>query len=262
MNKVQLISVITAVVVAVGLYFIPIKPGKSVEAERSRSLEMEAFSERGVIEGALEKTEGADKTTINILMDQLSLATTDSAKVSVLKELSGTWYRMGQPLAAGVYAQRIADSENTDESWAMAGTTYILAMKKQEDEKEKQFAKGRAISSLENAISLNPNEVSHRINLAMCHVELPAQDDPMKGILMLRELSEKYPENAAVYVRLASLAIRTGQYDKALERLRQALELEPDDAEALLLTAQAYEAKGDKENARVYFEKFEQARNQ
>lgn len=50
--------------------------------------------------------------------------------------------------------------------------------------------------------------------------------DPMRGIMMLRELAEEDPGNAEVQWHLGMFSAQSGQFDKAAERLRKVLELD------------------------------------
>ena len=87
------------------------------------------------------------------------------------------------------------------------------------------------------------------MQLAMVYVDKPLEDNPMKGILMLRELNTKHPENADVNIQLGRLAIKTGQFEKAVERLKKAVELSPGTVSIYCLLADAYTGLGDKTNA-------------
>ena len=69
----------------------------------------------------------------------------------------------------------------------------------------------------------------------------------MKGILMLRDLNTKYPENTAVMNQLARLALQTNQLDRAVERLEAVLKLEPENQMAHCLLAEVYDRKGNSE---------------
>ena len=86
------------------------------------------------------------------------------------------------------------------------------------------IARPKPLSAFEKAISLNPGNVDHKINKALCFVELPDEGNPMQGILQLRELNQKHPDNVNVMVQLARLALKTNQLERAKERLQQALE--------------------------------------
>ncbi|MBK8737205.1 MAG: tetratricopeptide repeat protein [Saprospiraceae bacterium] len=89
----------------------------------------------------------------------------------------------------------------------------------------------------------------------MVYVDKPLTDNPMKGILMLRDLNTKYPNNADVNIQLAKLAIRTGQFDKAVERLEKALALSPQTLSINCLLAEAYNGNGNIEKAKVAMQK-------
>jgi uncharacterized protein HemY len=90
------------------------------------------------------------------------------------------------------------------------------------------------------------------------YAENPPQDNPMKGVMMLVELNKQFPENVSVLAQLGRLAIKTGQWEKAIERLEQALAIEPENSFAVCLLAQAYEGSGNQEQAGIFFAKCEE----
>jgi len=66
-----------------------------------------------------------------------------------------------------------------------------------------------------------------RIRMAEA-VALVNGQEPMRGIMMLREILEEDPENAEAHWHLGLFSVQSGQYDKALERFKKVIELEPD----------------------------------
>ena len=52
--------------------------------------------------------------------------------------------------------------------------------------------------------------------------------DPMRGIMMLREILEEDPDNVEAHWHLGLFSIKSGQYDKALDRFRKVLGLDPE----------------------------------
>ena len=50
--------------------------------------------------------------------------------------------------------------------------------------------------------------------------------DPMRGIMMLREVLEEDPDNVEAHWHLGLFSIQSGQYDKALDRFRMVLKLD------------------------------------
>ena len=80
-------------------------------------------------------------------------------------------------------------------------------------------------------------------------------EQPMQGIMMLRELSQKEPENTAVLMALGQLSIRSGQYDKAIERYQEVVKLEPMNVKAHYALAQMYQSLGKNQEAVASYNK-------
>ncbi len=184
---------------------------------------------------------------------QLEKTSDEEKQIELMQELASRWYRLSEPAISGYYAEKIAERMESDAmAWSIAGTTYTLCLQQEEDGKTKQFCAKRAREAFENAISLEPEEVSHRVNLAVAIVEFPDQENPMQGILMLRELADQYPESPTVLFNLGRFAIQTGQYDKAIERLSSALEIEPGSKAIACLLGQAHQRAGNDEQAELF----------
>lgn len=225
------------------------KPPKQAQVEKSRVLQAEATDVNVLMREAHDKLSSSDLGVIQILQENLAAATVDSLKMPILEQLSSTWMASGHPAIAGHFAQQIAEIASTDEAWAITGTTFYLGIRRSEDEKTRTFCSQRAVKAFENAISINPAEVKHQVNLALTYTELPPANEPMKGILMLRELEQSFPESVLVQTTLARLAVQTGQFDRAQVRLDKALALEPDNKTAVCLAAQVYANLGDEAKA-------------
>jgi cytochrome c-type biogenesis protein CcmH/NrfG len=181
----------------------------------------------------------------------------DSAKAEAYKELSSLWYQLEKPGIAGYYAEKVAEFVRNEEAWSVAGTTYSICLQREQEEKIRSFCTDQAIQALEKAASLNPENIQHKVNLALVYAENPPKDTPMKGILMLRDLNEQHPDNVLVLTQLGRLAIKTSQFDRAVERLSRAVELEPSSKTATCLLAQAYEGLGDAAKATDFKSKCE-----
>lgn len=197
------------------------------DLEKSRKGQLEATGIQNIIMDANSLISNEQKLIIEELNNKINDEMSDIEKAEIYKRISSEWYNFGFPAIAGYYAEEVAKILNDEQSWSIAGTTYAIGINKSEDNKIKAFCQRRAVKAFENAISINPDNVSHRINIAVCYTDFPPSDNPMKGILMLRELNEQFPENVNVLNQLARLAIKTNQFDKARERLQQALAIDP-----------------------------------
>ncbi len=237
MNRQQIILVASAVALFFILYFGCNVQSKEQQAlDTARVLSGATFDMASVIKDANKTLNPAQATEIQSLTQKSA----DSKDPSVLKQLSAAWHNAGHDDVAAHYAEQVAELDKTDEAWSIAGANYYLALQKAEDKSLRDFCSSQAAKAFQNAASLNPTKLEHRINLALCYTENPPQDNPMKGILLLRELDAQNPENIAVNSQLARLAIKTGQFDKAIARLEKVLTKEPNNGKLACLLAEAY----------------------
>ncbi len=236
-------------------FVLDTRPKKLRDLETQRSLSAETTSAAVLLKEARQSLPETTAAEMAVMEESALAESSDSARIESFKLLSGTWYQLGYPAISGYYAQEVAALLNTEESWAIAGTTYAIAQKQAQEEKVRDFCTARAIECFENAISLNPDNPDYQLNLANVFVEKPPQDNPMKGILMLRELNEKYPDNVPVLNNLGRLALQTGQIDRAVERLERAFSLAPENNQTLCLLAEAYEAAGQSAKSAIFAQK-------
>ncbi|MCB0634360.1 MAG: tetratricopeptide repeat protein [Lewinella sp.] len=257
MTKLQRIVILIAVGLFLLLYFgvntpffgLSTKSNEQRQLEKTRSLQAESTDISVLLKNAKSALSSAQSGRIFLLEQSLAETQEDSARIEQLQQLSGTWFDLGHPAIAGYYAQEIAEIAGTAESWSIAGTTYTICLQQATEEKVREYCSGRAVSALENAISLDPDQLAHQVNLSLVYTENPSPDDPMRGILMLRELNEAHPNNVLVMNTLARLAIKTGQFDRAIERLERSLELDADNQVTVCLLAAAYQGAGNENKA-------------
>ncbi len=256
MTKLQSIVLAIALLLFSVLYFgFDTKPSSRMAIERTRSLTTESTDINVILPEAKVNLSPDEAAIIGSLEQALNDTSVDSVRIGLLEKLSGSWYDLRRPDIAGHYAEVIADKVNSSEAWSIAGTTYAIGAQRLDEKKIRSYCSGRAIKSFENAISLDPKEIKHQVNLALCYTDNPPEGNPMKGIQMLLGLSKENPEESLVQTTLARLAIKTGQFDKAIKRLDSVLETDKLNRIAPCLLAKAYEGKGDTNKAAAYLEK-------
>ncbi|MEL6987301.1 MAG: hypothetical protein AAGK97_05675, partial [Bacteroidota bacterium] len=179
----------------------------------------------------------------------------DSLRISYLKNLSSEWYNMKEYAIAGKYAFDVAEKTDTEEAWSIAGSTFAIGAKNYSDQKKKDYCTNNAIQAFENAASINPENINHRLNIGLCLTDNPRKENPMEGVQMLLELNKKYPESIPVLIQLARLGMKTGQFEKAVQRLNKVLSLDENNKRANCMIVDAYSALNDKVNAALYEKK-------
>ncbi|MBK9337007.1 MAG: hypothetical protein IPM98_10620 [Lewinellaceae bacterium] len=230
------------------LGFKTTSPSQKV-VERSRSIQGESMRFETLLDDAKAHLSANDAASLADLEKQVDQAGSEADRVETLKKVSGWWYSQGQAIVSGGVAEQVAELEGTDGAWSVAGATFYGALADERDQKLRDFCASRAIKAFESAISLNPSQVEHRVNLALVYAENPPADNPMKAVLLLRELEGKYPDNPAVYNALGRLAIKTNQWERAIDRLEKSWSLDSKNPNTPCLLAMAYEGAGKTDKA-------------
>lgn len=255
MNRTQWIVVLVSGALFLLLYLgFDLTPGKHREVEKQRAVAAVSTDISVILKEASSTLSADDAASVNVLLAAAEKSP-DSAKASYYQQLSGLWYDFKRPDVAGYYAEQVALLGGGEEAWSIAGTTYSICVQQEKNEKIKAFCTQKAVEALEKAVSVNPGELRHKVNLALVYAENPPKDNPMKGVLMLVDLNEKNPGQPMVLTQLGRLAIKTGQFEKAVERLEQAVNADPGYVMANCLLVQAYEGVGMQDKAAAFQQK-------
>ncbi|MCK6695710.1 MAG: hypothetical protein L6Q97_26850 [Thermoanaerobaculia bacterium] len=250
MNKAQYLALLAALAVFLALYLgFDTKPPAQKVVERSRSLQGEGTSFESLLDAAKTGLDAGQSAGMLALEQRLEQASSDTAKAGALKQLSAWWYAQGNLPVAGGFAEQVAELENADTAWSVAGATFYLALSNSQEANIRQYCGAHAVKAFESAISLNPGRVEHRVNLALVYAENPPPENPMQAVVMLRELEQKYPDNASVYNALGRLAIKTGQWERAVERLEKSWSLDKNNPFTPCLLTKAYQGAGKQDKA-------------
>ncbi len=97
-----------------------------------------------------------------------------------------------------------------------------------------------------------------KTKIAMTYV---SSDNPMSGIMMLREVIEQEPTNEEALFNLGILSIQSGQYDKAVDRFEKLLEYHPANEQAAFYLALSYFNDNKREKAKRMFERIKNTSN-
>ena len=88
--------------------------------------------------------------------------------------------------------------------------------------------------------------ITAQIQAALTNIQ--DADNPqsqMKGILQMRSLSEKYPENADLQWNMGLFSIQSGQYEKAVARFEKVINIDAQRLDAYMQLAMSYLALKD-----------------
>jgi predicted Zn-dependent protease len=235
MKKSILLSCLFAVALVGTLFSLPKvvvnTKGKEVDAEQTQTAESSTDSVKSETpanshDGA---TLSADQQKI---VDQLRsgfIVATEKEKASAGLELSNKFAELQKFDSAAFYAEKVALLSPSLENWVRVGDRYYEAYGFAVDD---QKAKNLGIKTREyyqKAIDQNPALLAVKANMAMTYVNT---DNPMQGIMMLRDVIETDPTNELALFNMGILSMRSNQYAKAADRFKQILTNNPANTKA------------------------------
>jgi tetratricopeptide (TPR) repeat protein len=146
--------------------------------------------------------------------------------------------------------------ENSEKSLTFAAQLLVDNLATQEAPPAIQnWIAANAKVLLEKALVINPKNDSAIINLGACYLFGNISDNPMQGILKVKEVVDKNPQNIYGNMMLGLGGKKSGQYPKAIERFLNILKLEPKNMEAMVNLAECYELSNQKSLAIEWYSK-------
>ncbi|HVG40128.1 MAG TPA: tetratricopeptide repeat protein, partial [Chitinophagaceae bacterium] len=151
-----------------------------------------------------------------------------------------------------------AKLENSEKSLTFAAHLFLNSLKTEENPAMQKWTATNAKDLFERALKVNPANDSSIIGLGACYIFGNITDNPMKGIAPIRAIVEKNPNNIFGQFILGLGGIKSGQYDKAIERFKIVVQKQPDNLEAILNLAETYDRKGEKADAIKWYKEVKQ----
>jgi len=243
LKKAQWILVTIAIILVSALYFLgrtvpKNKDNTTVETSNASS----TIDFESIEDAFIQKHQVPD--SLQILIEQYKNNLEDT---TLLLNLALAYRSLHQPHLAGHYFLKLADVQNNPVYYERAGSAFISAQRENIDTSISDNLLNFAVQSLEKAIALEPKNVSAKMLLGTAYVESGLE--PMKGVGLLKEVTEQEPDNLEAQILLGRFSLQSGQYDKAKERLEVVLKKEPNNAEAIYFLAFTEAELGNKGRA-------------
>ena len=171
-------------------------------------------------------------------------------QINVYKQLASFWgdsVKQFEPYA--FYTAKAAKLENTEKSLTLAAHLFLNSLKAETDPPMQNWLATNAKDLFKQALELNPSNDSSKIGLGACYIFGNISENPMEGIAAIREVVQRNPDNLFAQMILGLGGVKSGQFDKAIEHFTIVVDKQPDNLEAILNLAEAYDQKGDKTDA-------------
>ena len=186
---------------------------------------------------------------ISELEAKLKNAVNDADKLSLQKQLAKAWSDNNQPAPAAFYYQAIAQQENTAQNWIAAGSHFNDAYKLTQDTVAQPTFDANAVEAFQNAMKLAPDNLDAKAGLGIAYVN--GGGAPMQGIGLLLDVVRQDPNNKNALLNLGMFAMKSGQFDKAVDRFKTLITVEKQkpDVEPYFYLAESYKQLGMKQEA-------------
>jgi tetratricopeptide (TPR) repeat protein len=257
MNKFVLLVVLLAASLTVGLYTLPtvVVQNENKQLGGGHATQTPGSNQPG---GGASKVAGSgspahEKPLLPEQQKQLATLQSEFTKANAAQKES-----IGEKLitllrnatrydSAAYYADVLAKAQPTERNLLRAGDNYFEAYTFAVDAKKTALLGEKTRSFYEQALAKNPDLLSAKANMAMTYVNT---DNPMQGIMLLREVIKQDPTNELALFNLGLLAMRSNQHEKAVERFRQILVNNPSSRKAQFYLGISLAEAGQKEEAK------------
>ncbi len=243
----QVLVIVAALTLTIALYLLPQK------TKRDTAVKPESgFSFEGILAQAKGQLSAEELGPIGQIEDVLAK---DATNIILLDSLGKLWDLALFPVVSAHYFEKIAQIKPEEKNWLNAAYRYFDAFKGTSDSLMRSMMVEKAISSYQKVLELNPTNLNAKTDLGLCYAEGTAE--PMKGILMLREVVAQDSTHANAHFNLGVLSVRSGQLDKAVERFNKVLLLEPERVEARYLLGRTLIQMGKSEEGKMQLQQIQ-----
>jgi tetratricopeptide (TPR) repeat protein len=230
--------------VAVTYLFGPLLPSEKTNPENTAAVEM--------------PTAGSDFDFTAYREEALKIAQSGDDPIAAEARINHFIDSMEVVIRAAITQKEAAEKTNQASDWVAAGEKFytIATTAPSVGRNFDQVLYVNTIYCYEKALELSPADDSTQINLAVAYMEAQGSaEQVMKGVTILRQITDKDPGNISANLILGKYGIVSGQFDKAVQRFEKVLAVDSLNADAYLYLAQAYEGLGEKDKAIEMLEK-------
>jgi tetratricopeptide (TPR) repeat protein len=255
-KKQQVILLATSAILLAVLYFFgntlpPVSKDKDTLAATG---ETKPITTKSLIDSAKSPLNTQQLSYLTQLENSVVRGNVKEQQIAVYKQLAVYWQdSLKHPEIAAFYTGEEAKLENSEKSLTFAARLFLGQVMAGGDPSLQVWMATNAKALFEQALKMNPESDSLKVELGACFLFGNISSTPMEGILKIKEVADKDSTNMYAQLMLGLGDIKSGQYDKAIERLQRVVKQEPTNLQALFNLAETYERKGDKQNAILWY---------
>jgi tetratricopeptide (TPR) repeat protein len=255
LKKAQWIVVFIGVILIAALFlFGKTSLNKAGVSKTNLPLAQNELTTDSILFHARERLSPEQATRITALEQSVIRGDIQKQKLDVLHQIAHFWKDSAglfEPYAW--YEAESARLENSEKTLTFAAHLILGNLRSEENSQLKKWKALQAKDLFERSLKLNDKNDSTLVGLGACYIFGNIAENPMEGILKVRQVVDKDSTNVFAQLVLGHGSFISEQYDKAVDRFEKVVALQPGNLEAILMLAEVYERKADKNNARIWY---------
>ena len=216
----------------------------------------DALSIDTILHHAKENLSAEQLTRISFLESSITRGDVNEQKMHVFHQLARFWKdtaRIFEPFAW--YTAEAARLENSEKSLTFAAHLFLRDLRFEKSPALQQWKGKQAKDLFERSLKLNPDNDSSQVALGATYLYGGISQNPMEGIMKIRQVAEQDSTNIYAQMTLGEASLVSGQLDRAIERFKKVIQLQPNNVEAILSLADVYERKEEKKEAAAWYQR-------
>jgi tetratricopeptide (TPR) repeat protein len=256
LKKQQWIVIAAASILLLGLYtFGKFTPPHEEHADHGKAEAPKAFEINEFVNNLKKDLPPTQSAYLTSLEDALTRGDLKTQRIVNFQTLSNFWRDSARSFLPYIYyLSEKAKLENSEKNLNFAAHSMLEELRGISNPDLKTWMAQQSNDLFTRSLKLNPNNDSTIIGLGSTFF-FGVSGAPMEGILKIRAIAEKDPNNIFAQFMLGYGGLVSGQTDKAAERFKKVIELDPSNTEAVFLLAELYEKAGNKKEAITWYER-------
>jgi tetratricopeptide (TPR) repeat protein len=232
---------------------------KKPEATAAETTKIPEFNVQEAIRAEKQKLSPSQLIYVTNIENNISRGDIKNQSANQYTNLANFWKdSAGSFVPYAFYLSEAAKLDNSEKKLTFAARLILENMRRETKTELKVWEAETAANLFERALEKNPENDDLKVGLGSCYVYgqgmIGDAQQTMKGIQQLLQVVHKDSNNMQAQMVLGIGAVISNQTDKAIERLLKVVNFDPHNLEAVSWLADAYAAKGDKENAIKWYE--------
>jgi tetratricopeptide (TPR) repeat protein len=221
----------------------------------NRTSEPETITIDTILFHAKENLSKEQVSRLNQLENSISRGDVFTQKLHLYHQLANFWKDTARYFAPFAwYTAEAARLENSEKSLTFAARLFLEGLKNEDDPHLKQWEAVQAKDLFERSLKINPANDSSKVNLGAVYL-YGGMASPMEGIRMIKDVAEKDSTNIHAQMTLGEASMVSGQMEKAIDRFKTVVRLQPDNLEAIFRVAEINEQMHNKAEAIEWYKK-------